>query len=279
MSVDDRFDPKTADLQAAYARQLPSGHLEEEAWERLIEGRFSPTERAAALDHVLVCRVCAEVYRGLEKFEREAAPVDPGVKSVRTVRPRVVPVWTQALAAALVVAVAGWATLRQGPAAKTAVPAVQATPASSIPPPAFVKPEVLLGAEHALAMRGGEAADAAYLKKLASALAPYRSGNYEEAARALGALGASARDAVEPPLYEGISLLLLGRHREAVAPLERAARVAGADLSGIAEFHLALARRVSGEPQKAREGLERLCEGEGSYKVQACRALGTAPQR
>jgi hypothetical protein len=55
-----------------------STHLTEETWERLACDELSPDDYDAAIDHILDCFQCAEIYRALNIVRSDAAAFDPG---------------------------------------------------------------------------------------------------------------------------------------------------------------------------------------------------------
>jgi hypothetical protein len=125
-------------IRDLYARQArpETPHVVEEAWERLALGEAEREERQDIVDHVVRCRDCATVYRGLAELETEARAFDPGVPA----RP--------------VLGQAGWQPgLRPwgflgGVAAAAAVVWALARPALA-PAPPLASPPVMRGAEAA----------------------------------------------------------------------------------------------------------------------------------
>src|SRR5262245_51955653 len=90
-----------ADLKAAYAPQPSGTHVSDETWEAFLEGSLASSARTAVADHLVTCRRCAEIFRGLKTFQREAAAFDPAASGrTRAVR-SAFPVWIPALAAGL----------------------------------------------------------------------------------------------------------------------------------------------------------------------------------
>jgi hypothetical protein len=56
-----------------------SGHLDDDAFERLAMGELGDAERAAALRHVAACEVCSRMYMALRSLEAGARAIDPSV--------------------------------------------------------------------------------------------------------------------------------------------------------------------------------------------------------
>jgi hypothetical protein len=281
---------------------------ERESLTFLAAGTLGPQERATALAHLQACASCGAewpalsgLFSGLRELHLKTEEVvaaaadgrDPEhaalcqacrdeIADLRAVqaslrsshgRGMLSPRWVASLAASLVVVLAGWLALRGPGGDKSAAPSGGNMRGGTLPPgPALEKLEVKLSAERALAYRGPGDRSSTFLDDLGAALQPYRSDDFGEAARRLGEVGAKHPRAVEPPLYQGVSLLLLDRPRDAIAPLERAFSLAGdGELRRDAEFHLAIARLRAGE-SGGREVLVRLCAEEGPYRAKACRA-------
>lgn len=99
-------------LQGAYRAWMAKGdssaHLDDAAWELLVESKPGGPEREALLAHVLACTECSEIWKSLLKLKREAeaegliAAEQPSVRS--SWRGRIVPL---ALAATLILAATG----------------------------------------------------------------------------------------------------------------------------------------------------------------------------
>jgi len=70
-------------LRAAYRQAGPaeSGHLSDDQWERLACDEMDPAGKESALDHILSCGECGEVYRGILGLRAEAHTFDPGAPS------------------------------------------------------------------------------------------------------------------------------------------------------------------------------------------------------
>jgi hypothetical protein len=266
MSDDDR-------LSAAYrALPPPEGHLSEEAWERLLDGAMTGPEREQAVEHVTRCAECAQVHRGLAAFTRASADLhDEGA-----LRRGAVPVWRWAGVAAAAVAalsVALWRTpggsVAPLPSASaTAIPAVSPAPLLAIAPL-----PVRVAQDRAVTFRGREEDSRAFLEAFDHAVEPYRERRYGDAAARLAALGKRFPSAPEPPLYEGVALLMAGRAAEAADRLGRAERLAaGTEWAADAGYHAARARLAAGRDE-GRAELDRLCASPGPYQKASCDAL------
>jgi hypothetical protein len=107
-------------LRAAYAASTAdTPHPDEAAWERLMTGEAAERERDELLAHALSCRECALVQKALLGLRREAASFDPEVPAPRRSGGTPALPWL-ALAAGLVVGVAGGALWPARPAPETA---------------------------------------------------------------------------------------------------------------------------------------------------------------
>jgi anti-sigma factor RsiW len=267
---------------------------ERESLTFLAAGTLEPAERAAALAHLEGCPECRAEWPALtrlvsglrelhltpeevlqaaagahgpdhlalcESCRGEVARLRAVEASLRSKAVWPVPAWAASLAAGLLVALGGWLVLRglAGPQ----VPPDSMRGGTPAPQPLLEKlPVKLSGASPAL------------LEELGQALVPYRTDDYEEAARRLSVVAARHPRAAEPALYHGVVLLLLDRPREAIAPLERASSLAPeGELRADAVFHLALARFRAGE-DAGRAALSTLCGAEGPYRAKACQASG-----
>jgi hypothetical protein len=72
-------------LKTALADSGPpedSTHLTEENWERLACDEMALDERESAIDHILDCHQCSEIYRALNILRSEAATFDPDAPAV-----------------------------------------------------------------------------------------------------------------------------------------------------------------------------------------------------
>jgi hypothetical protein len=78
------------DLRDLYANKagaplqspLQSAHLDEAAWERLACHELTPLERSEAIDHIVGCLRCAQIYRGVLMVQGEAPAFDPEAPGV-----------------------------------------------------------------------------------------------------------------------------------------------------------------------------------------------------
>jgi len=263
-------------LSRAYqAIPPPTGHLSDEAWERFLDGTLSTAEREAAVDHITRCAECARVYRGLVAFERDSAPLhgeDAKRRSASTWR------WAGPLAAALAAVTIFVARPRVANAPSDVTPSRSPSPAAVVAAPSVaVAPlPVRVAQDRAVVYRGRGEDPAAFLKAFDEAIGPYRQGDYEEAARRLAALGAAFPSAPEPPLYEGVSLLMAQRPAPAADRLAEAERkAAGTEWAPDAEYYSARARLEKGQSE-ARATLNHLCASPGPYHQPACDALATS---
>jgi hypothetical protein len=248
-------------------------HPDEAAWERVFAEDAAPDDRRRLMEHVVSCPQCADIYRRLTVVRREAAAFDPAVPHRRSASSmRGV---AYALAAVLVLAVVGpvtWRAWRASPATSAPAPALRDHPVFRLD-----KPAVILSAAAALTPRGAPDDRQAFLTALGPALDAYRADDFVQAAERLDAVGKVYSLAVEPPLYAGISQLMLNRPAEAVPRLERARTLASGEFVPEADWRLALAYVHGGDPERARPSLQHVCSIANAYQVRACEALKVLP--
>ena len=187
-----------------------------------------------------------------------------------------------ALAATLVAAIAVWRILRPEPSDPAAVTAINGSPSPDPTTPSALLVEKLPIRLSADRMHGRtKGADPQkFLDDFGRAVIPYREDRFGDAVKEMKGLAASYKDAPEPPLYEGVSLLMLKRNADAVKALERARKLAGkGEFAREAEYYHALSLVLAGRPA-GRGAVQRICEGDGPYKVQSCQTLRSlSPKR
>jgi tetratricopeptide (TPR) repeat protein len=251
--------------ERVYRRPVRGPHVGEDTWVSLAAGDLSPEAKAAALAHVVTCEDCTRVWRGITALEDEARAggVLPAQSRTPFTALRAAP-WL-AVAAGIALAV-----LLIQPAPRDTTTPAQDAPASdtrlagdvgSTWSSAFPlsKAAVHVRPEEALNMRGGTIADDMPLADLAHALEPYRSEDYPEAVTRLRALADKYPRADRPHLYLGVSLLLLERPADAVAPLTVATASTFPAVATDAWWYLAVAHARSGDRQAALTLVEKLC--------------------
>lgn len=280
----DASDDNLRRLYRQALAQPESGaqHPDEGAWERVFANDATDDERRRLLEHVVGCALCADTYRSLTLVRREAAAFDPGAPAPMPAATRSWRRVAYAAAAVLVLAVSVPVTLRMWRAAPARPPAAEpaSAPARAFRDhPAFRldKPAVILSAAAALTPRAEGDDRRTFLAALGPGLDAYRAGDFEQAARRLDAVGQTYPAATEPPLYAGISLLMLNRPAEAVPRLERAMSLASGEFVAEADWRLSLAHVHAGDPERARPGLQRLCATGNPYQSRACEALQALP--
>jgi hypothetical protein len=281
-------DGPDENLRRLYRSAVSTGasHPDEAAWERVFSNEATEDERRRLMAHVVSCAQCADTYRSLAVVRREAAAFDPGAPAPLPIRGPSMRWVAYAAAAVIVLSVTVPVTWRIWRPASAPPPAAE--PASSAAPaqaralrdhPAFRldKPAVMLSAAVALTPRGVAEDRRTFLAALGPGLDAYRAGDFPEAARRLDAVSQTYPSAVEPPLYAGISLLMLNRPAEAVPRLERAQSLASGEFVAEADWRLSLAHVHAGDPERARPGLQRLCATANPYQARACEALQALP--
>lgn len=284
-------DPADEDLRRLYGRALSGSasgapHPDEAAWERVLSNDATADERRRLMAHVVSCASCAEIYRTLTAVRREAAAFDPGAPAPAPVAARSMRRVAYAAAAVLVLAVSVPVTWRLWHAANARPPSSGPASASvgeaaralrDHPAFRFDKPAVILSASAALTPRGVGGDRRTFLAALGPGLDAYRADDFAQAVDRLDAVGRTYPAAIEPPLYAGISLLMLHRPAEAVSRLERAGSLASGEFVAETDWRLSLAYVHAGDPERARPNLQRLCATGNRYQARACEALRALP--
>lgn len=287
----DPFPPDRS-LSRAYRAHLagrpPGDHPGEDAWEAFASGTMDGDARRRFADHVVSCAACREVHDAVRALMEGAPAIDPGALAAGAAASGP-GTWQRrapalALAAGVVLAVAA-ATFYLSGTRDDAVgtvagpaPSVEAAPRAVAPEPvapssrlALVKPDVQLPADLVVTTRGVAGADARrFLERFGEAIAPYREGNFDEAAVRLTRLAASDGDVHDVWFYLGVSQLFAGRPAEALRAFDRPglADAIGDDLL----WQRAVALERLGREDELDVVLRSLCGREGPYREQACAA-------
>ena len=260
----------------------PSGadvHPSEDDWVKFAARDLEPAQRAAMADHIVACADCARTYRAV-------ADVDRGASRLAAESPR--SRWREriALAASIVLALAGWSWLipttsltptvdSQAPVAESAGPSPTVAPEPVRWAALGDAPAVRLPSALTLAVRGPRRDADAFLRAFGPAIAPYRDGRYAEAAAALAPVAEAYRDVPEAWFYLGVARLHAGQPAEAVEPLRRA--VGSAVVGDEARWWEAVALERAGRAADAQRALAQLCAAAGPDRARACDAAGTSP--
>ena len=187
-----------------------------------------------------------------------------------------------ALAATLVAAIAVWRILRPEPADPATVTTINGSPSSdptTSSPLLVEKLPIRVSPDRVQPSRAKGTDSQKFLDDFGRAVIPYREDRFDDAVKAMKGLAASHKDAPEPPLYEGVSLLMLKRNADAVRALERARKLAGKGaFAREAEYYHALSLVLAGRPA-GRGAVQRICEGDGPYKAQSCQTLRSLSPR
>jgi hypothetical protein len=276
---DAGIDSRLQKAFAAVRGATPGDHPSEDDWARFAADEMSPDERAGVADHILSCEECAAIFRVVSLVGAGAqgmgAPVDrrPGFGG-----------WRFLAAAAAVVLTLGlgtWWAMRTGiengieRAVRDAAPRATTRPAVTAPaqqPPSWAAlssaPEVRLPPDLVLTMRGtGDDRDG-FLEAFGKAIAPYRAGQFAEAAAALAPVAERYPKVVETWFYLGAARLYGGAASEAIEPLRRAqsSEVVGDE----ARWLQAVALQRAGRDSEARSTLDALCSAAGQFRDRAC---------
>lgn len=258
-------------------------------------GEAGRAETRRLVDHTISCAACAEDWRlarelsaRLEPAARVSAQWSGWPQFVRALNSG--PLAAAAAAIVLFVGAAIALSILREPRADSGTAgssrpvdsAARAVPPRAQPVLPLEPPTVKLSAAHSLATRRGENTDDRFLEELGRALEPYRAGDLAAASERLQNVATRYPRAPEPVLYQGVSLLLIGRPVEAVRPLERAREIADESLVREASWYLAVAYERSGQGARAIGELRQLCDTRGEHARAACegaKALSTrSPQ-
>jgi len=127
----------------------------------------------------------------------------------------------------------------------------------------------------ALLVRRNSGADqhTLYIRKLAEALAPYRTGSYAQSAAGLSQVASAYPNAPEVHFYYGVCLLLIDRPGEAAQHLSRENLFIRTPWQRKASWYLGIAQLRSGDAAGAVNVFRRLCESKGERKENACEAV------
>ena len=280
MTTDDRDAALDAKLQHAFATLRngsgPGQHPSDDDWTRFAANEMSAGERTKIADHIVSCAECAAIFRVVSHVGDDAK-VDPAIKG------RTGFDWRMLAAAAVVLTIglgAWWAIRSRGeingeraggePPSASATPVI-AAPAAQLPSWASLSssaPDVRLPPDLVLTMRGADGEQDGFLKAFGAAIAPYRAGQFAEAAVALAPVVEKYSAVSEAWFYLGAARLYSGQAAEAIEPLRRA------QSSGVvadeARWLHAVALQHAARDTAARAALQALCSAPGPYQERAC---------
>jgi hypothetical protein len=231
-------------------------------------GELAPADVEAMAVHMADCGACAEAWRIARDFGTPAELAAPA---------HAFQWWMPA--AAVIVLASGVSLFYL-----TRPTAITVTPTTAVVAPAqpsftieLEKAPVKVSSKYALTFRGpGDGRK--FLEALKIALEPYERNDYPAAAASLGALRAQYPDAVEPSLYQGVSLLLSGHAASAIEPLQHARDRADADHLDDATWFLAAASERAGRRDEAQRLAQAVCNGRGQRATSACSAAAALRQ-
>ena len=226
--------------------------------------------------HLARCAACQALAADLARLDESAPPasLDARVIAASGVRGR----WAVLVAAVVLAAIGLSAWWRvHGPQdmavdrVETSTGGAPAAPAAPAPAPRWVvePPALVLPAASVLVMRGSDPAAAA----LATALEPYRKGDYAAAATSLAAFAATHPDSADGWFYLGASRLLTDADAEARTALEKAASLGAGASHPELEWLRATADARTGATESAKTRLAALCDASGPLREHACEAL------
>ena len=281
MTTDDRDAALDAKLQQAFAtlrnRSGPGHHPSDDDWTRFAANEMPAGERTKIADHIVSCAECAAIFRVVSHVGDDA-------QVATAIKGRTGFDWRMFAAAAAVVLTIGlgtWWAIRSrgenngelagGEAASASATPVIAAPAAQRPSWASLSssaPEVRLPPDLVLTMRGADGDQDGFLKAFGAAIAPYRAGQFAEAAVALAPVVEKYSAVSEAWFYLGAARLYSGQAAEAIEPLRRA------QSSGVvadeARWLHAVALQHAARDTDARAALQVLCSASGPYQDRAC---------
>ncbi len=289
--VPQQTDRRLGEAYRARPHAVAAGrHPDEATWEAFASGALEPDARERLADHIVSCATCREIYDAVRVLIDGAPAIDRDVTGARSA-PGATASWRRyapalAMAASLVVAVGAVtlylsqraltpAPIEAGAAPTPAAPVAAAAtsePTSPIVRLAMVAPDVQLPADLITTTRGPSAAGArAFLEEFGHAIAPYREGRYEEAARRLRILTPKHGHVAEVWFYLGVSQLFAGRPTDALDAFDRpgVAAAVGDDV----QWQRAVALERLGRRAESDVILATLCGRDGPLRANACAVL------
>ncbi len=236
-------------------------------------GELNETEADAVREHLGECAGCVADARDARRFVdalRDRRPRSHVLRPAVWLR-RPAAQWAALAASLLLAAAAAWLLLGRTelrlPAGADRWRDLPVAKAEYVPvPPAQDDGSVWRGA-------AGAAPARATSERFIEAMRSYVANDLGEAERRLREIGAGDPARPEARFYLGVTLLLLGRAPEAVAPLEEASATPNRRLSDEARWYLALAWLKAGEPRRAVAPLEPLAASSGPRADEASRLL------
>lgn len=247
-------------------------------------GAGVPLEIAPKIEaHLRNCAYCRQLSQDLAEYEHPGATAeqDRRIRSRWSSRPA----WRMWAVAAAIVLLAGLTLLmllthhEAPPQSATVAPAVSETPAPAHPLLPLEKAPIQVPAAALLLYRGESDKNTAYLKRLAEALKPYRSGDYQKATQLLAPLTSQYPQSPEAPFYLAVSELFLGENQAAVDALTGAQPHAGENFADAVAWYRAVALNRVGRNDEALKEANGLCGRNGSYQERACAAVETLTPR
>jgi tetratricopeptide repeat protein/putative zinc finger protein len=266
MNRDENLERDLKDvLRASAASPCPG----EETLVAFYRGGLSEAEGESVREHLALCASCVDLAQDARRFlGAMGSPAAAEVSRRQGLR------WLAAAAVLAVAFSAGLWVARQRPA----TPASPSVPEAAVPGAANPWWDLPVAAaayrppapEDELVFRSAEEAPPA--AAFAAAMSPYARGDYAageiELARFLRAHPGHA----EASFYRGVSLLMLGKPGEAIAPLESA--VSSARPPAEARWYVALALLKSGDAAAALGPLDAVGREPGPHQTEAAELAG-----
>ena len=277
MRTDDDLEPELRRMLRGQppAKDCPS----EERWLAFAVGEVPAPEEESLREHVAGCSRCVEIARDASAF---AKAMKERVENEPAARGSSLPAWALALAASVVLALAGILLTRSGqrsvptpgPDAGTASvrPSLPANPWRDlrIPPPSYTPPG---SAGDDLVFRSDEDVTPPGPGAFEHAMEPYAAGDFQRAERELGKFLEEHPEHAEARTFRGATLAVLGRTEEAVDELGKALERCDPGVCDEARWQRALGRLKLGRFEEALQDLRQAADSPGDRRDAAGRLL------
>ena len=267
-------------LRETWRREPPPQNCpSEERWLAFAAGEASAVEEENLREHLAGCSRCVEIARDATTF---AKAMKEGVGNEAAARGSSLPAWALALAASIVLALAGILLTRSGqravptpvPDAGTASvsPSLPANPWRDlkIPLPSYTPPS---SAADDLVFRSDQAVAPPGPGAFEHAMEPYAVGDFHLVERKLGEFLEEHPEHAEARLFRGAALARLGRTGEAVEEFGKALEGCAARVCDEARWHRALSRLKLGRFEQAQQDLREAADSPGDRRAAAGQLL------
>lgn len=247
------------------------------------EGCLPEPELSRVRQHIASCPVCAALTQDLAAVDAGPTPLEERRMRARIGLPvqavpeskspwwfRFAPWVLAAGCAALAIGV--WSRMDSKPGRELPPPVAKVEPPRPLP----VRPAAVRMPLASLVWRGEDNKQQdPYPTELTRALAAYRGARYDEAIPALRAVAVKYPRRAEAQFYLGVSLLMVGRDADAIAPLEGAKAAGESPVSVDVNWYLAIALFHTGRTGESKSLFQSMCAVAGAHQKEACAALAS----